>query len=71
MSLYILFPYSAFVNFSSSTSDFASYFSSSTISGLKWLDFQVIKCLPCFAVNIDPFLDTILYSKGKILKSAN
>ena len=65
MSLYILFPYSAFVNFSSSTSDFASYFSSA-ISGLKWLDFQVIKCLPCFAVNVDPFLDTILYSKGKI-----
>ena len=35
MSLYILFSCSAFVNFSSSASDFLSSFSSSAISGLK------------------------------------
>ena len=35
MSLYILFSCSAFVNFSSSASDFSSSFSSSAISGLK------------------------------------
>ena len=66
MSLYILLSCFAFVNFSSSASDFSSFFSSSAISGLKWLDFQVIRCSSCFAVNIDPFLDTTLYSKGKI-----